>query len=321
MHGPELESEPATCTTNGVKTYTCSGCKETKTEVIPAMGHSFGAWTISSPATVFAPEQQERSCAVCGTKETRTGEGVLTPTIQVNAQKLLLKVKQKTTAFKVSGLAAGDSVVSYTSSNTKVFTVSKNGALTAGKKPGKATLTITLASGLEKKIPVTVQKGTVTTTKITGLKKKVTLEKGKKLTLKPALTPITSQQKFTYTSSNKKVATVSKKGVITAKKSGTAKITVKSGKKKFVVTVTVPKTKTEKITGVPETISLKKGKTYTLKAKRSPKGSEEKLTYSSSNKKIATVSKNGKIKGVKKGTATITVKSGKVTVKCKVTVK
>ena len=96
---------------------------------------------------------------------------------------------------------------------------------------------------------------------------------------------------------------------------------MKSGKKKFVVTVTVPKTKTEKITGVPETISLKKGKTYTLKAKRSPKGSEEKLTYSSSNKKIATVSKNGKIKGVKKGTATITVKSGKVTVKCKVTVK
>ena len=312
---------PATCTTNGVKTYTCSGCKETKTEVIPAMGHSFGAWTTSSPATVFAPEQQERSCAVCGTKETRTGEGLLTPTIQVNAQKLLLKVKQKTTAFKVTGLAAGDSVVSYTSSNTKVFTVSKNGALTAGKKPGKATLTITLASGLEKKIPVTVQKGTVTTTKITGLKKKVTLEKGKKLTLKPALTPITSQQKFTYTSSNKKVATVSKKGVITAKKSGTAKITVKSGKKKFVVTVTVPKTKTEKITGVPETISLKKGKTYTLKAKRSPKGSDEKLTYSSSNKKIATVSKNGKIKGVKKGTVTITVKSGKVTVKCKVTVK
>ncbi|MFR3322820.1 MAG: DUF4430 domain-containing protein [Lachnospiraceae bacterium] len=54
---------PATCTTNGVKTYTCSGCKETKTEVITAMGHSFGAWTISSPATVFAPGNKERSCS------------------------------------------------------------------------------------------------------------------------------------------------------------------------------------------------------------------------------------------------------------------
>ena len=212
------------------------------------------------------------SCAVCGTKETRTGEGLLTPTIQVNAQKLLLKVKQKTTAFKVTGLAAGDSVVSYTSSNTKVFTVSKNGALTAGKKPGKATLTITLASGLEKKIPVTVQKGTVTTTKITGLKKKVTLEKGKKLTLKPALTPITSQQKFTYTSSNKKVATVSKKGVITAKKSGTAKITVKSGKKKFVVTVTVPKTKTEKDHRRTGDDQPEEGENLYLKGKTFPEG-------------------------------------------------
>lgn len=312
---------PVTCISAGVKTYTCTVCGATKTETIPATGHSFGAWTTKTEATVFAAQQQERTCSVCGEKETQTVGTVLTPTIRTNAEKLPLKVKQKTTAFKVSGLANGDSVKSYTSSNTKVFTVSKNGTLTAGKKTGKATLTITLASGLVKKIPVTVQKSTVTTTKITGLKSKVTLEKGKKLALKPILTPITSQQKFTYNSSNKKVATVNKSGVITAKKAGTAKITVKSGKKKFVVTVTVPKTKTAAITGVPVTVNVKKGKTYTLKAKLSPKGSDEKLTYSSSNKKIATVDKNGKIKGVKKGTVTITVKSGKATVKCQVTVK
>lgn len=312
---------PVTCISAGVKTYTCTVCGAAKTEMIPATGHSFGAWTTKTEATVFAAQQQERTCSVCGEKEIQTVGTALTPTIRTNAEKLPLKVKQKTTAFKVSGLANGDSVKSYTSSNTKVFTVSKNGTLTAGKKTGKATLTITLASGLVKKIPVTVQKGAVTTTKITGLKKKVTLEKGRKLALKPVLTPITSQQKFTYTSSNKKVATVNKNGVITAKKAGTAKITVKSGKKKFVMTVTVPKTKTTKITGVLATVNVKKGKTYTLKAKLSPKGSDEKLTYSSSNKKIATVDKNGKIKGVKKGTVTITVKSGNVTMKCQVTVK
>lgn len=312
---------PAACTHAGVKTYTCTICGATKTEAIPANGHSFGVWMTKVEATVFAAQQQERTCSVCGEKQTQTVGTALTPTIRTNATKILLKIKQKTAAFKVTGLANGDFVKSYTSSNTKVVKVSKNGTLTAGKKTGKATLTVTLASGLEKKIPVTVQKGTVTTKKITGLKKKATLEKGKKLALHPVLTPITSQQKFTYTSSNKKVATVNKSGVITAKKAGTAKITVKSGKKKFVVTVTVPKTKTTKITGVPATVNVKKGKTYTLKAKRSPKGSDEKLTYRSSNKKIATVSKNGKIRGVKKGTATITVKSGKVTVKCQVTVK
>ena len=35
----------ATCETEGVKTYTCTVCKATKTEVIPATGHAFGAWT------------------------------------------------------------------------------------------------------------------------------------------------------------------------------------------------------------------------------------------------------------------------------------
>ena len=36
------ETEPATCTEKGVKTYTCTVCKRTRTEEIPAKGHSFG---------------------------------------------------------------------------------------------------------------------------------------------------------------------------------------------------------------------------------------------------------------------------------------
>ena len=161
--------------------------------------------------------------------------------MQVNATTIPLKVNQKTSAFKVTGLISGDSVQSYRSSNTKIFTVTKSGVIKAGKKTGKATLTITLASGLQKKVTVKVQKKAVTTTKITGLKSKVSLKKGKKLTLKPSRIPITSTQKFTYKSSNKKIATVNSKGVITGKKAGKAKITVKSGKKKYTVTVTVTK--------------------------------------------------------------------------------
>ena len=34
---------PATCTENGVKTYTCSVCKEIKTEAVEKLGHAFGA--------------------------------------------------------------------------------------------------------------------------------------------------------------------------------------------------------------------------------------------------------------------------------------
>lgn len=214
---------------------------EPKPETRPQHVHSYGGWKKITDATVFAPESQERICSGCGNKETRNVGKVLTPTMKVNATKIPLKVKQKTGAFKVTGLAKGDSILSWKSSNTKVFTVSKSGVITAGKKKGKATLTITLASGLKKKVTVSVQKGTVKTSKITGLKSKVTLKKGEKLTLKPSRTPITSTQKFTYSSSKKKIAAVNSRGVITAKKAGKAKITVKSGNKKFVVTVTVTK--------------------------------------------------------------------------------
>ena len=91
-------------------------------------------------------------------------------------------------------------------------------------------VTITLASGKKQVISVTVQKTTVRTIKITGLKSSVTVARNKKLTLKPVISPITSQEKVTYSSSNKKIATVSSSDVITGKKKGTAYITVKSGK-------------------------------------------------------------------------------------------
>ena len=81
-------------------------------------------------------------------------------------------------------------------------------------------VTITLASGKKQVISVTVQKTTVRTTKITGLKSSVTVARNKKLTLKPVIGPITSQEKVTYSSSNKKIATVSSSGVITGKKKG-----------------------------------------------------------------------------------------------------
>lgn len=217
---------------------------------------------------------------------------------------------------------------SWKSSNTKIFKVTgkSNGTckLTAQSKAGKADLTITLASGLTKKIKITVQKGNVKTTKVTVtnvVKSKLTLEKGKKYKLKAEVAPFTSKDKITYSTSNKKIVTVNSKGELQAKAAGKATITVKAGTKKTKVTVTVPKTLTKKITGVPTSKTLNKGKKLTLKAKLTPSNSDEKITYSTSNKAIATVSSKGVITAKKKGTVTITVKSGKISVKCKVTVK
>ena len=69
--------------------------------------------------------------------------------------------------------------------------------------------------------------------------KKLTLKKGKTFKIKTSVTPITSPDKISYASSNKKIVTVNKKGKLKAVKKGTATITVKSGKKtvKFKVNV------------------------------------------------------------------------------------
>ena len=158
--------------------------------------------------------------------------------MKLSVTSIPLKVKQSTTKVKVSGLAKGDSVKSWSSSDKKIATVTSSGKIT-GKKAGKAKITVTLKSGKKAVANVTVQKTAVKTTKISGLKSKETLKKGRKLVLKPVLSPVTSQDKVTYASSNKKVATVSKNGTVVAKKKGTAKITVKSGTKKYTIKVTV----------------------------------------------------------------------------------
>lgn len=149
----------------------------------------------------------------------------------------------------------------------------------------------------------------------------MTLNKGKTASLKPVFAPVTSQQKVTYKTSNKKVATVSSKGVIKAVNPGKATITVKSGSKSKKVTVVVNTVKTTKITNVASTATVKRGKTLTLKPKLTPSDSTEAIKYTTSNKKVAAVSSKGVIKDMKKGTAIITVTSGRKKVTCKVTVK
>lgn len=234
-------TKKATCTADGTLTYTCSRCNETKTETIKATGHKWSNWKRTTAATVFKPEVQTRKCSTCNKSETRNVGKKLAPKATLNASTVTLKVKQSTSGLKVTGLAKGDSVKSWKSSNSKIFTVSgkSNGTCKiTGKKSGTAKLQITLASGLKKTVKVKVQTVAVKTSKIT-VSKNVTVQKGKRVTLKPVVTPFTSRQKVTYTSSNKKIATVSSKGVVTGKKKGTVKITVKSGSKSVKVTVKV----------------------------------------------------------------------------------
>lgn len=199
-----------------------------------------------------------------------------------------------------------DAKATFTSSNTKVATVSSTGVV-KGVKAGTATITASYGNA-KATCKVTVKAPSVKFTKKTA-----TVYKGKTATVKATLTGVSSVK---YTSSNKKVATVnSKTGAVKGLKAGTVTITATSGKLKATYKLTV-KNPTFSLTKSSATI--KKGKTTTIKSKAAPAG---KVTYTSSNKKVATVTSKGVVKGIKKGKATITVKCNGITKKFVVTVK
>lgn len=199
--------------------------------------HSYGSGKEIKAATFSSTGQMQYTCKVCGYVKTETIPK-LKSSIKLNVSSITLQKKQTTTKVKVT-MAKGDSIKSWSSSNKKIVTVDKKGKIKAGSKTGTAKITVTLKSGKKTSLKVKVQSGKVKTKKLTGLKSKMTIKKGKSSSLKPVLSPITSQEKVTYSSSNKKIASVSAKGVIKGKKKGTAYITVKSGKvsKKIKVTV------------------------------------------------------------------------------------
>lgn len=170
-------TKKATCTEDGVKTCTCTVCKETKTEIIPALKHKWGAWKTKSAATVFKAKVQERTCTTCKKTQTRTKGEKLTPKATQNVKSLKLKKKQKTTAFKITGMAKGDYVKSWKSSNPNIAKVSgkKDGTctITAQKQTGTVRITITFASGMVKTLEVKVQASTVKTTAINIIAKSI----------------------------------------------------------------------------------------------------------------------------------------------------
>ena len=190
-----------------------------------------------------APTVSVKPAPTASAKTTPTASVAPVPTVSVapiptatptpTTTTLTLRVKQN---YK-----SGGKIKSVRTTNKKIVKVDKKGKIT-GKKAGKATVTITYTNGSRRIYQVKVQKGIVKTTAVSVNKRNIILaRKGKSFQLRVTLTPVTSQQKVTYKSSNSKVAAVNSKGKIVAKKKGTATITVKSGNKKITCKVKVKK--------------------------------------------------------------------------------
>jgi len=234
-----IVTQESTCTHGKKQEKRCTVCGEVRLgeEYAIQLGHSFGNWTVITAATAEREGLESRTCTMCGRKETRR-IAKLSSYVRLKADNLPLKVKQSFNLTKALEKAKGDTVVSWSSTNPKVAAVNRKGKV-VGKKKGTAIITVKMRSGATASVKVKVQKNAVKTKKVKVSKKKITLKKGKSQKIKTEITPLTSQDKVKYSSSNKKVAVVSAKGKITAKKPGKAKITVRSGRKRAVIKVTV----------------------------------------------------------------------------------
>lgn len=255
----------------------------------------------------------------------------ITVVIKVSGVKLnysqfeMYQTTEKTLKAKVYPSDATNKKVVWSSSNTSVATVSKNGVVKA-LKAGKTVITVKTKDGsYSAKCTVTVKK-IVKSKKVSFEKENYNVKDGKKITLKPVFTPSNATLKTcTWTSSNKKIATVNSNGVVTAKKPGKVTITCTTTDtgKTASCTVTVKKVKPSSVALNKTKLSLTAGNTSTLKATVSPSNATDKsLTWTSSNKSVATVNSNGKVTAKSKGSATITctTNSGAKVATCKVTV-
>ncbi len=241
VYGNWTVTEPATCSRFGERERTCTLCGDEDYESIPNTGHTIQV--TKREATVFQDGMEEGKCTRCGDIVYASSVSKLPAYITMNVgakSSVPLKMKQKNSAIKVTGLAEGDSIASVVSSNKKIAAASISGnviKLKAGKKKGKATITVSSKAGAVYTFTVKVQSGKVKAKKL--LVKNLTLKAGEKVNLRDYVSPLTTQDKLSCTSAKKNIASVTKAGVITAKKNGSAVITVKLGSKKAKVKVTV----------------------------------------------------------------------------------
>ena len=200
--------------------------------------------------------------------------------------------------------------VSWTSSNPNIVAVGPDGALTAGRSQGTATITATSATmtaTTQVKVQAPVDKVTLapaTPTIIRGQTLNTTID------LRDATNAVIDDRTPVYTSADPTVATVSLTGVISGVKVGKTTITATAEGKTSTVTVTIvsPLDKIDLGTGPIAFSSLKSTTTLTPKLTAVAGASVAGIVpeFSSSNASVASVDAAGVVTAVGNGTARIT---------------
>lgn len=232
------------------------------------------------------------------------------PSILLSDTSMTLWKGQSNTLYARTNNFVGAIKLKWTTSNSKVATVSSKGKITA-KGVGKATIKVT-AGGISKTCKVTVKKPVIKLNK-----SKLTIKLGSSVRTQLKASVKGASKTVKWKSSNTKIATVSKKGVIKPKING--KVTISATANGVTAKCLVTIKPSIKLNKTSATIYTSGNKTVQLKA--SVYGKNKMVTWKSSNKKVAIVDKKGKVMAKGVGRAIITATANGIKATCKVSVK
>lgn len=215
--------------------------------------------------------------------------------------------------------STSDTNIVWTTSDASVATVSETGLVTA-VKVGTTIVTAT-AGKFSASCTVTVRQpatGVNIDFAASGIESDdLTLKVGETKTIKVNVTPATSTDKLSWSSSNPKVASVDGSGKITAVKPGetVVSVTTESGKSASIKVTVVQLAESVVIdknalgiTG--NNLDMRVGDVKTIQVTVLPETTTDKsVTFTSSKPAVASVDQNGTLKALSLGTTTITVKA------------
>ncbi len=194
------------------------------------------------------------------------------------------------------------STFTYSSSNTKIVKVAKDGTIT-GVKKGDATVTVKTYNDKKFKLKVHVVKSP-DSVKLSPDSLELTVGESSALTW---TFPKNTSAGVTFESSDPTVAEVGPgTGVVTGISSGRATITVTTSNGKTDQTEVTVRSAPESIRFTEDFVEIGAFQTHQLTVEMNP-GASVALAFSSSDEKVATVSEDGVVTGVDAGEATITV--------------
>lgn len=136
-----------TCTEQGYTTHTCSRCDDSYVDAyVDPLGHDWGEWEVTKPATETEDGSQTRTCKRCGATETETISKWPKQELWIPASSVTRTYGSEDVYNEAKNLSEGGGALTYTSADPGVAVVDAASGRVTIKGAGTTTITVTAAT-------------------------------------------------------------------------------------------------------------------------------------------------------------------------------